>query len=294
MSAGDALEPDMRRFALDPDTAERLVRGAMVPADAPPGYREVASLLQDAAAGARTAAPGTDKATTVAAVAEAVRSHPPASTRPRRSVLTKAKLAAAGLTGALVLTTGLAAANALPGAAQSVASDTLAKVGVSVPNPNSHSAGHADNRGKSADHNSSSSPDSTNATNSPNAHADFGLCNAAEAHHDNGAQPKSTVFPSATTCSTVAHPGQATQSDPGKPANPVSQGQANEPSSTPDGPPSSTPASGNAPVATPNDGGTSTANTASDGHSSAGTSTANTASDGHSSAGSDNAGSHRP
>jgi hypothetical protein len=182
-------------------------------------------------------------------------------------VFTKAKLAAAGLTGALALTTGLAAANALPGAAQSVASDTLAKVGVSVPNPNSHSSGHADTRGKSGDHATPSSATPADATTGPNAHADFGLCNAAEAHQDNGAQPKSTVFPSATTCSTVVHPGQGAPSN-GSPANPGSEGQGNKPASTPAGPPSSTP--GKAPVATPNSGGTSTANTASNGHSSAG------------------------
>jgi len=204
-------------------------------------------------------------------------------------VLTKAKLAAAGLTGALALTTGLAAANALPSAAQGVASDALANVGVNVPNPNSHSGAHPGTRGKSADHNTSSSANSDNDTTGPNAHADFGLCTAAEAHQDNGAQPKSSVFPSATTCSTVAHPGQGAEPDTGKPASPGSQGQANKPS-TPAGPPSSTPA----PVATPNSGGTSTANTASDGHSVAGTSTADTASDGHSSAGSDNSTAHRP
>jgi len=47
-------------------------------------------------------------------------------------------------------------------------------------------------------------------------------------------------------------------------------------------------------VTTPNGGGTSTANTASDGHSSTGTGTADTASDGHSSAGSSNSSGHRP
>jgi hypothetical protein len=180
-------------------------------------------------------------------------------------VFTKAKFAAAGLTGALVLTTGLAAANALPGAAQSTASDALAKVGVSVPNPSSHSSGHANTRGKSGGHPTSSPATPADATTGPNAHADFGLCTAAEAHQDNGAQPKSTVFPSATTCSTVVHPGKGTQHDN---ANPGREGDANKPASTPAGPPSSTP--GHAPVATPNSGGTSTANTASDGHSSAG------------------------
>lgn len=220
-------------------------------------------------------------------------------------MFTKAKLAAAGLAGALTLTTGLAAANALPGAAQQAASEALAKVGVSVPSPNSHSGGHPDTRGKSATHSDNSS--ATSGT-GPNARADFGLCTAEEAHQDNGAQPKSTVFPSATTCSTVAHPGQPTgpgsegtdnaPANPGeqgtanKPTDPGTQGTANKPNTTPGGPPSSTPAG--APVDTPNGGGTSTANTASDGHSSAGTGTADQHSGGASSSGANNAASHRP
>lgn len=263
MSDPDALDDDMARFDLDADTAERLLRGTLAPGDAPPGYGEVARLL-GAVPRPQSTEPLLSEAATVAAVAEAVRSHPPTpAASPRRSVFTKAKLAAAGLTGALALTTGLAAANALPGAAQSVASDALDKVGVSVPNPNNHSAGHAGTRGKSGDHTTSSSATPGGATTGPNAHADFGLCTAEEAHQDNGAQPKSSVFPSATTCSTVVHPGQGTPHDN---ANPSSEGDTHKPASA--GPPSSTP--GHAPVATPNGGGTSTANTASNGHSSAG------------------------
>jgi hypothetical protein len=49
--------------------------------------------------------------------------------------MTKAKLAVAGLVGAFTLTSGLAAANALPAPVQEVASDALGVVGVHVPKP---------------------------------------------------------------------------------------------------------------------------------------------------------------
>jgi len=250
----------------------------MEPADAPPGYGEVARLLQDAATGARITGSGTARAATVAAVAEAVRSHrglAPAS--PRRSVLTKAKLAAAGLAGALTLTTGLAAANALPGAAQQAASDALAKVGVSVPAPNDHAGTHPDTRGKSGDH-----PAATTQTDA------------------NGNQPSDNK---GSEISNLAHTTDATGVDKGAAistdaSNGKSQaGQHGGPSANPTAnttPPTSTPGSGDAPVATPNGGGTSTANTASDGHSSTGTANADQHSNGAASAGSGNADSHRP
>ncbi len=50
----------------------------------------------------------------------------------------------------LIATTGLAYAGALPGAAQSVASAMLAKLGVTVPGPNAHAGTHPGSRGQSA------------------------------------------------------------------------------------------------------------------------------------------------
>ncbi|HZD70813.1 MAG TPA: hypothetical protein VFA45_18540, partial [Actinomycetes bacterium] len=59
MSDRDALHDEMRRLllgelgadpaALDRDTVDRLVTGRLEPADAPPGYAEVATVLQAAA-----------------------------------------------------------------------------------------------------------------------------------------------------------------------------------------------------------------------------------------------------
>ena len=60
-------------------------------------------------------------------------------------------VAAAAASAGLLLTGGVAAANAgwLPGAAQATARDALARVGVQVPGPDEHAAGHADTRGRS-------------------------------------------------------------------------------------------------------------------------------------------------
>ena len=46
--SGDSYD-DMERFALDQDTADRLLSGALAPEDAPHRYGEVASLLRMAA-----------------------------------------------------------------------------------------------------------------------------------------------------------------------------------------------------------------------------------------------------
>lgn len=60
---------------------------------------------------------------------------------------------AAGLGAGVLLAAGVgaAAAGALPGAAQDTARTWLDTVGVEVPGPDAHSAGHADQRGRSAD-----------------------------------------------------------------------------------------------------------------------------------------------
>jgi len=74
----------------------------------------------------------------------------------RSPMLTRKPLKALGVTVAsagLLLAGGVAAANAgmLPDAAQQAARDVLVKVGVEVPRPTEHSAGHAETRGHSGD-----------------------------------------------------------------------------------------------------------------------------------------------
>jgi hypothetical protein len=217
----------MKRTPLDDRTADRLLAGAVTPEDAPPGFSEVADLLQTArprpAVGELA-----NQAATVASMRAAIAGQPVPHPRSRRKKMLARLLTAKAVAAAAVVVIGAgsaaAATGTLPGAAQSTASDMLAKVGVSVPGPDSHSKGHADTRGKSAT--KPADPSATHPTTGPGPHADFGLCTAeaANAGHPN---PAATVFPSATTCSTVVHPGGQGQGQP--PADPGSQGQGQPP-----------------------------------------------------------------
>ena len=143
------FEGEMQRLSLDPNTADRLLAGAVGPKDAPPGYAEVASALGALTDHASWTA--TDNEEEVIAVLAAVvrSSRPETSTRRRRSVVPRFKLAAALATLALVGTTSLAFAGSLPGAAQLIASTMLVKVGVSVPGPNENAGDHPKVRGQS-------------------------------------------------------------------------------------------------------------------------------------------------
>jgi hypothetical protein len=231
--------------------------------DAPPAYRRVAlsfSVLRRAAADPKLADERADLASMVASLGRDT------SLLSRRSIMgSKRRLAytaAASLIGGVTLFSGLAAANALPGAAQGVASDMLSKVGVSVPDPNSHADTHPNVRGGSGDNTPPSTPSPSN---------------------DN----------KGTTISGLAHTTPSTGVDKGAAISSEASGGQSQAgqhgSADTNTPPSSTP-----PVSTPNTGGTRTADTASSGHDTTGSSTANTESGGHSSAGSDNATSHKP
>jgi hypothetical protein len=256
--------PDALR--LDESTAERLLDGSMSSDDAPPAYRFVAHSL-DALRGAATGTELASESVAVAAMVACVADQVMAVAAPRRSIMgTKRRLVsitAASLIGGATLFTGLAAANALPGAAQSVASDMLSKVGVSVPDPNSHAGAHPDGRGQSSDHTQppASSPSSTNGKGSDIS----GLAHTTP----------STGVDKGAAISTEASGGNSQAGQHGSAATGT--------------PPSSTP-----PVSTPNRGGTGTSGTASDARNTTGSSTANTNSDGHSTAGSDNATGHKP
>lgn len=147
------LHDHLRRRAplsLDDGTADRLLDGSMGSDDAPPEYRGVAGVLS---ALGRPAAPASplEESGAVASLAVHLAGEPAAT--PRRSIVSvrrrMAMLGSTGLIGVAGLTSGLAAAGALPGAAQGVAADMLAKVGVTVPGPDEHSGGHPDVRGRS-------------------------------------------------------------------------------------------------------------------------------------------------
>jgi hypothetical protein len=127
------FQGEMHRMPLDVETADRMLAGTVLPEDAPPGYAGVVRFLDALQTG--TAADASLSVTT-----------------PRRSFVPRMKLAAVFATVALVGTTGLALAGTLPGAAQDVAAQMLAKVGVSVPGPNENAGTHPSVRGASADH----------------------------------------------------------------------------------------------------------------------------------------------
>jgi hypothetical protein len=166
--------------------------------------------------------------------------------------LSRPRITAALIAAAFVCSAGLASAGSLPGATQDIASDMLAKVGITVPGPNDSAGTRPNGRGNSAD-----APVTLT-----NAGKGGGISDLATATEAQGVEKGAAI-------STVASDGKSQAGSRG-----VS-------------------AAAEAPVQTPNEGGTSTANTASGGASldgaAGGTDTADTASGGRSAAGSGNA-----
>jgi hypothetical protein len=141
---------EMERLPLDLDAADCLLGGSLLAEDAPPGYAGVVVFLADVDAGGEEVVPSEGL---VALLTAAVRSSPTRKAKSsRRSFVPRIKLAAAFAAATLVGTTGLALAGTLPGAAQDVASEMLAKVGVTVPGPNSNAGDHPNTRGSSSEH----------------------------------------------------------------------------------------------------------------------------------------------
>ena len=249
MNLWSDFDCEMHPVPLDLDTADRLLAGTVAPEDAPPGYANVARLLESAAA-EPTADELSRETEVVAMVAAAVRPSPsirPLS--PRRFflpfALSRPRIAAAFVAISLASTAGLASAGSLPGAAQDIASSMLAKVGISVPGPNERPGTHPNVRGSSSD------ASSDTVTRSDIAEV---ATTTDRTGIDKGAE-----------ISSAASDGKSQAGQHGSASG------------------------GSAPVDTPNSGGTGTADTASGGKSSQGTSTADAASGGASSAGSGNA-----
>jgi hypothetical protein len=135
MTARDGFPRHMDPFALDAQTAERLVTGAVDVGDAPPQYQGVATAFQ-----ALREAPDSSELLGASAVVDriaaaiALERRARRSRRSRRSATRVARLAAAFVVACgVALTGGLAAAGALPESAQGVASAVLSRVGISVP-----------------------------------------------------------------------------------------------------------------------------------------------------------------
>jgi hypothetical protein len=153
MTLWSDMDSEMQPLPLDAGTADRLLAGAVAPEDAPPGYARVVRLLEAVSAEASSEELGREPKT-VAAMEAALR--PPVHrsvASPRRSfrpfALSRPRLAAAVVAAAFAATIGTASAGSLPGAAQDVAAEMLAKVGITVPGANDRAGTHPDERGNS-------------------------------------------------------------------------------------------------------------------------------------------------
>ncbi|MDE3086282.1 MAG: hypothetical protein KGJ77_05890 [Acidobacteriota bacterium] len=225
---------------LDPATAERLAAGLLSPDDTPPGYAGVAELL-DAARRATAVQDPAVGAVTVAAMQSALAGAGGSTELPWRNkrMLTKRlSVRTAAVASVLVLAGGTAAAAAtgsLPAPAQHTAATLLSHVGISVPNTAGTDSG---TNGQTTHDGQGKGPD---------AHALWGLCQAEKAHALHNVHPHSSVFPSASTCTTVTQPSGTNgttdngTSDSGTSDSGTSPSGAGEPSDTPVGPPSSVP-----------------------------------------------------
>jgi hypothetical protein len=148
------MDSEMQPLPLDSDTADRLLAGLVAPEGAPAGYGRVVRLLEAASAEASSEELAREPET-VAAMAAALRSRVNRNAASsRRSfmpfALSRPRLTAAVLAAAFAASVGVASAGSLPGAAQDVASEMLAKVGITVPGANDNAGTHPDVRGNSA------------------------------------------------------------------------------------------------------------------------------------------------
>jgi hypothetical protein len=158
---------------LDDTTADRLLDGSLGADDAPQGYQAVARTLQAAAMTAQEPVAGAPEA--------AVAAFHAARPQPKVARTSKWRVALATLAGGLTLSTGLAAADVLPGAAQDVASEALAKVGINVPGNHDD---HANSRGKSAEHKNTATDEDDDATTDASHPDNHGSVVSNVAHDD--------------------------------------------------------------------------------------------------------------
>jgi hypothetical protein len=132
--SNDSID-EMQGILLDRDTADRLLAGVIPRDDAPPGYAEVARLVEHLRA-APAPAELADERVAVAAAVRSLRDRAPAPVDVRRwrmRVQSRAKLSAIIVIATLFGTAAMAAANVLPDAAQDGLSHALSHVGITVP-----------------------------------------------------------------------------------------------------------------------------------------------------------------
>jgi hypothetical protein len=134
---------------LDTDTLDRMLAGGIHPDDAPPGYSEVAGVLLAVAEGGHHGALAHEDAHVSLAmelVQQRSRVAPSFDRRSSRrsqkssSRVHRGKIGGLVVIGAMVGSTGLAAAGVLPDAAQDAFSHVLDKVGITVPAGSDHPA----------------------------------------------------------------------------------------------------------------------------------------------------------
>jgi len=208
MDADDASPAEMRRqpadphadpLALDGETAERLLTGRLSPAQAPPGYAEVAALLAAAAA-----PPAPEELTGEAAARAALRAVTRARAAGSRRAASPARRRRAGLAAVVAagaLATGGVAAAAtghLPGPVQGAARSILVTVGSDEPAPPANPprastpGSGATGRGPASTGAAGRGPGTTGAA-APNLK---GLCNAYQAGEgaEQGGKLDATAF----------------------------------------------------------------------------------------------------
>jgi hypothetical protein len=279
MGADDASPADMPRspanpdadpLALDDETLERLLTGELSPAQAPPGYAEVAALL------AATAAPPTpdELAGQAAALAELR-----AATRPRRAVVgfrraaaprrRRVGLVAAALVGALAMGGVAAAATGnVPAPLREAARSIMATVdgaepappgSRTAPGPTPASAGQAPGSTGPGTGAAGSGPGSTAAGTAPGLDNE-GLCKAYLAGQgaEQGAKLDATAFQAlaelaggrdkiASYCERLLPGGDKPKKDkkpPPPPPDDPGQGQGGAAGQPQEGPPVTTGAGG--------------------------------------------------
>ena len=182
---------EMARHSIDDRTADRLLSGAIVPDDAPPGYEQVARMVR-AAQAPTTAAELSREQSVVSMAAAAVSSlvsdqaAPGSPHRRKKKVISKlATVRAAAITAAAVLGAGAAAAAAtgsLP--SQSASSSHAAGVVSAGSNTGSGTSGASGNSQTGGNPNpGSSNPLGLPTTGPANFHAVVGLCRAFLAHN---------------------------------------------------------------------------------------------------------------
>ncbi len=137
MTSWSDFADDFPPMMLDERTTDRLLTQAVDPDDAPPGYAGVVRLVRAAAAPPTARELGREAEAVAAAVALRVRFGSPILAAPKRPTVRprffRTKVAGLVVIGFLATTIGLAAADVLPDAAQTLVSDSLARIGITVP-----------------------------------------------------------------------------------------------------------------------------------------------------------------